>query len=140
MEDLKEKILIVDDSAMVRSLFNFKLSKVGYQCEEANSAEDALLKLRRNPVDLVLLDINMPGKSGLNLLPKIKASYPYTSVVMVTATYQRSVVIQCLKMGVDGYVVKLFRNQDGITTSVQKALERRKRRLRVEEWLNHNQS
>jgi len=138
MEDLKEKILIVDDAANVRRFLHLKLSKAGYRCEEANSTEDIFLKLTRSPVDLVLLDINMPGKSGIDLLPKIKASYPNTSVIIVTAVTQRSVVIQCLKMGVDGYILKAFKNLDGITTSVQKALERRKRRLGVKEWLSHN--
>lgn len=140
MVNQKEKILIVDDVATVRRLLYLKLSKEGYRCEEANSAMDALLKLRRSPAELVLLDIMMPGKSGFDLLPEIKAGYPDTAVIMVTAVNQTSVAIQCVKRGADGYIYKSFRNIESIIMSVQKALDRRKRRLRLKEWLNQNQS
>ena len=68
------RILIVDDEEMVRRLLHQKLSSEGYQCEEAGTAEQALDKLRSNAVELVLLDIKMPDKSGVELLPEIKAA------------------------------------------------------------------
>ena len=86
MTEKQERILIVDDEEAIRRLLHQKLSSEGYQCLEAGNAEQALDKLRNNAIDLVILDIKMPGKSGVELLPEIKASYPDTTVVMATAT------------------------------------------------------
>ena len=62
MVTAQENILIVDDEEMIRWILNRKLSKEGYNCEEAGDAEQALAKLKVNPYELVVLDINMPGK------------------------------------------------------------------------------
>lgn len=89
----QERILIVDDEVMIRKLLHRKLSREGYRCEEAGSAEQALDKLRGNLTELVILDIKMPGKSGIELLPEIQASYPDTAVVMATAVTDINVAI-----------------------------------------------
>ena len=57
----KENVLIVDDEETIRWILNMKLSKEGYICEEAATAEQALAKLKANSSELVVLDINMPG-------------------------------------------------------------------------------
>ena len=73
MTTKQERILIVDDEKMIRKLLHQKLSSEGYQCQEAGNAEQALDKMRTNLPALVILDIKMPGKSGIELLPEIKA-------------------------------------------------------------------
>jgi DNA-binding NtrC family response regulator len=80
----QEKILVVDDVASIRRLLCRQLSKEGYRCEEADSARQTLNRLRSSPAALVLLDIKMPGRSGVSLLPKIKSHYPDTAVIMAT--------------------------------------------------------
>ena len=104
MTEKQENILIVDDEELVRRLLHQKLSSEGYQCQEAGTPEQALDKLRSNAVELVLLDIKMPGKSGVELLPEIKANYPDTAVIMATATTDTSIAIQCMKQGAYDYL------------------------------------
>ena len=62
-----EAILIVDDEKLVRRLLVTTLSDEGYTCFEAGNAEEALTQLQNHPVNVILLDIMMPGKSGIEL-------------------------------------------------------------------------
>ncbi len=136
MTSQTEKILIVDDEDSIRKLLARKLSKEGYQYEEADSAEQALDKLKSISTDLVILDIKMPGKSGLELLPEIKTYYPHTAVIMATASTDTSTAIQCMKQGSDDYVCKPF-NLDEVLTSVIRTLEKRSLQLKIEEYQRH---
>jgi putative two-component system response regulator len=133
MENHQERILIVDDEAKIRQLLRRKLSTEGYQCEEADSADQALEKLGSNPVDLVILDIKMPGKSGLQLLPEIKAGYRNTSVIMATAVIETDTAIKCMKEGADDYVCKPF-DLGEVIASVARTLEKRRLQLEIEEY------
>lgn len=131
-----EGILIVDDETSIRRLLKNKLTSDGYQCYEAPDAEQALDELRRNKIGLVLLDIKMPGKSGIELLPEIKSAHSNTSVIMITATADMQTAIQCMDQGAYDYIIKPF-ELDAITISVARALEKRKlemekRRLELE--------
>jgi len=121
---------------MVRRLLHQKLSSEGYQCEEAGTAEQALDKLRSNAVELVLLDIKMPGKSGVELLPEIKASYPDTAVIMATAITDTNIAIQCMKQGAYDYLTKPF-NLDEVVLSVDRALEKRRLELENRDYQQH---
>jgi len=69
--DQQETLLVVDDEAAIRRVLCQKLSREGYQCEEADAAEQTLNMLETSPIALVILDIKMPGKSGIELLPEI---------------------------------------------------------------------
>ncbi|MCX7912445.1 MAG: response regulator [Dehalococcoidales bacterium] len=129
---LREKILIVDDEAAVRRSLRKWLTRSGFFCEEAASAEEALANLRREPADLVILDIMMPGVSGVQLLPRIKKLYPDTAVVMATAVVEPNTIVECMKNGAYDYVTKPF-DLDQLTASIQKVLKRRKMELRSKE-------
>lgn len=130
------RILIVDDEEAVRKLLRQKLSREGYQCEEASTAEQALGKLKSKPVEVAILDIKMPGKSGIELLPEIKDGYPDTAVIMATAVTQTSVVIQCMKQGAADYIAKPF-NLDEVVQSVERVLEKRKLELELRQYQQH---
>ena len=69
MVNQQERILIVDDEPAARKLITRILTEEGYQCEEADSAAQVLDRLRSSKAELVILDIRMPGKSGIELLP-----------------------------------------------------------------------
>jgi len=129
MPNQRETLLIVDDEVAIRRLLLQRLSREGYQCEEADAAEQVLNTLETSPIALVILDIKMPGKSGIEILPEIKAGYPDTAVIMATAVNDINVAIECLKQGADDYICKPF-NLEELSLSVQKALE--KRRLQFE--------
>ena len=129
MPDQQETLLIVDDEAAIRKVLCQKLSREGYRCEEADVAEQVPNTLATSPIALVILDIKMPGKSGIELLPEIKSGYPDTAVIMATAVNDINVAIQCLKQGADDYICKPF-NLEEVSLAVQRALE--KRRLQLE--------
>jgi len=133
MPSQREILLIVDDEAPIRKLLRQKLSGEGYQCEEADGAEKILNTLETSPIALVILDIKMPGKSGIELLPEIKSGYPDTAVIMATAVNEVNVAVQCLKQGADDYICKPF-NLEEVSLSVQKALEKRRLQLEIREY------
>jgi putative two-component system response regulator len=129
----RTKILVVDDEAMVRKLLCQRLSREGYQCDEADSADQALKKLKANPADVVILDIKMPGKSGMELLPEIKAKYPDTAVMMATALNDINISIQCMKEGAYDYVCKPF-NLAEVVMSVQGVLDKQRLEHEIKEY------
>ncbi len=132
----QDKVLIVDDEAVVRRVLRQKLSAEGYCCEEAGNAYQALDKLSGDAVELVILDIKMPGKSGVELLPEIKLSHPDTAVIMATAVSDTSVAIECMKEGAYDYLTKPF-NLDEVILSAKRALEKRRLELENRDYQRH---
>ena len=130
------RILIVDDEEVIRRLLRQKLSSEGYQCQEAGNAAQALDELRSKPVALVILDIKMPGKLGIELLPELRASYPDTAVIMATAITNTSTAIQCMKQGAYDYLTKPF-NLDEVVLNVNRALEKRRLVLENRAYQQH---
>ena len=108
MMNNEQKILIVDDEATIRSLLRQKLTRRDFHCEEAGSSMDALEMLKTYAADLVMLDMKMPGMSGMDLLPKLKSTYPETAVIMATAVAEANLAIQCMRLGADDYITKPF--------------------------------
>jgi putative two-component system response regulator len=127
------RILVVDDEATVRKLLCQRLSREGYQCEEAGGGDEALAKLKANPADLMILDIKMPGKSGMELLPEIKAAYPDTAVIMATALNDINISIQCMKEGAYDYICKPF-NLAEVVMSVDGVLEKQRLEREIREY------
>jgi len=136
MAKKKGTILIVDDEKDIRSLLCQKLKIEGYRCKEAESADDALHKMKTKPVDMVLLDIRMHGKSGVELLPEIRDSYPDTAVIMATVVTDMSTAIQCMRQGAYDYLSKPF-NLDEVVFSVKRALEKRRLELENRDYQQH---
>lgn len=132
----KERILIVDDEAVLRRLLRQELSSKGYLCQEAGGADEAVEKLKSSPIELVLLDIRMQGKPGNELLPEIRASFPDTAVIMVTAITDTSIAIQCMKEGAYDYLAKPF-NLEEVVLSVERALEKRRLELENKDYQQH---
>lgn len=133
---LRETLLTVDDEASIRKLLRRRLSREGYRCEEADSAEQALDILAASPIALVILDIKLPGKSGMEVLPEIRTGYPDTAVVMATVLSEMSVAVQCLKQGADDYICKPF-DLDEVSLSVRRALERRSLQLKLRDYQHY---
>ena len=133
MTNHEERILIVDDEVAIRRLLHLKLSRQGYHCEEAGNAAEALDKLKTYPADLIMLDIKMPGRTGIDLLPELKANYPSTAVIMATAVAETNLAIQCMRQGADDYINKPF-NLDEVAMSVDKTLGKRQLELRIKEY------
>src|SRR4030042_2138315 len=129
---LREKILIVDDEKTVRRSLNKCLTRNGFSCDEAGDAREALKNLEKQPADLVILDIMMPGTSGSDLLPQIKTSYPDTAVVMATAVVEPDTIINCMKNGAQDYITKPF-DINQLVANIQMVLKKRQIELHLKE-------
>ena len=101
-----ERVLIVDDNAPIREVYAKALRRVGFHCELAESADDADRALQQEEFALMLLDVNMPGKSGLTLLPELNERHPDMAIVMVTGEDELSNAILTMKDGAYDYVIK----------------------------------
>jgi len=129
MSNKKEKILVVDDEKIVReSLFHW-FQEEGYQVETAGDGETALRIFDKNKFDLLLVDMKMPGMSGLELLDKVKEIDKDTIVILITAFASVPTAIKALKDGAYDYVTKPV-DPDELEHLVKKALEQKS--LRVE--------
>ncbi|MFC1981390.1 HD domain-containing phosphohydrolase [Chloroflexota bacterium] len=136
MEVPQKNVLIVDDEETIRCVLNMKLTKEGYYCEEAGNADQAFAKLKVSPSELVVLDINMPGKPGNEFLPELKLNFPETAVIMATGVTDTRVIAQCIKDGAQDYVRKPFTLNE-ILLSVSRALEKRRIELQIREYQQH---
>ena len=99
-------VLIVDDEEGIRELLKDKLQEQGYCCHTAANGEAALDFLANEEVDLVLLDIMMPGMTGLNLFERTKEMYPDMAVIFITAMEELNVAVENLRNGASDYIVK----------------------------------
>jgi DNA-binding response OmpR family regulator len=101
-----QRILIVDDEAPLRDIFAKGLSRNGYSCDTAGSAEEANTLLRVTEFDLVLLDISMPGKTGLSLLATLSKSFPDMAIIMVSGNDDLETATFAMRQGADDYLAK----------------------------------
>ncbi len=118
------RILIVDDEAGIRELFASWLRDESFECITAASAEEALANLATDTYALVISDMIMPGRNGVELLREIRAHYPDTAVIMVSGVDRPQRVRDALRVGAFDYLIKPC-ELDVLTLSVEHALERR---------------
>jgi putative nucleotidyltransferase with HDIG domain len=131
-DSVKEKILIVDDERTVRRSLNKCLTNNGFVCSEAASAKEALGILEKEPADLVILDIMMPGSPGTALLPEIRRKHPDTAVVMATAVVEPDTIVDCMKNGALDYITKPF-DVKQLVENIEMVLQKRKLELDLKE-------
>ncbi|MDO3377473.1 sigma-54-dependent transcriptional regulator [Geoalkalibacter halelectricus] len=118
----KHKILVVDDEHLIRWSLEQNLSKQGYEVFTAGSGEDALRLVRDESPDLMLLDIQLPGINGLEVLEKAKDLDPELIVIMITALGVLETAVKAMRMGAYDYIGKPF-NLDELAITIKKALE-----------------
>lgn len=104
----RKKVLVVDDADFMRTILEEVLTHRGHSVLQARDGKECLSVLREKTVDVCLLDINMPGMDGLEVLRRIKTEHPGLKVVMLSAMAQESNVRQALQLGADAFVVKPF--------------------------------
>ena len=102
-------VLVVDDEASLRKALRASLSVSGFLVTEACSGDEALEALHQRVFELVLLDINMPGLSGIDTCRRIRGFSPHTGIVMVTVRDFEEDKVRALEAGADDYVTKPFR-------------------------------
>ena len=118
------KVLIVDDEPVVREVLRTVLQRAGYETSEAASAGEGLALFADPGVDLVLLDLMLPDRPGLAVLPEMREKRPDVPVVVVTAYSSVETAIAAMKEGAFHYVPKPFRNEE-VVHLVGQALEKR---------------
>ncbi|GLI36546.1 response regulator [Geobacter hydrogenophilus] len=118
-------ILTVDDEEMIRDLMVTALSREGYRCFQAGSAEEARSVLQNNRIDLAILDIMMPGLSGDDFLKELKVLSPETVVLMVTALSDTETAMKCIHLGAYDYILKPF-DIDRVLLTIHNALEKQR--------------
>jgi two-component system KDP operon response regulator KdpE len=104
----RHSILIADDETSLRHVLRTSLTASGFAVEEARTGEEAVEFVREHPFDLVLLDINMRGISGVEACRRIRGFAPKTGIVMVTVRDSEDDKVRALEAGADDYITKPF--------------------------------
>jgi len=118
-------ILVVDDEKPVCKLLCDDLTGQGYSCAIALTGEEALTKLADETFDLALLDIRLPGISGIEVLRIIRSDCHNIAAIMITAIKDVDTAVESMKLGASDYIVKPF-NLDRIDATVRTVLENQK--------------
>jgi DNA-binding NarL/FixJ family response regulator len=117
------RVLIADDHEIVRrglkQILSDEFSKLKVQ--EAQNSQEVFDQVRKQSFDLVLLDINMPGRSGLEVLEEIRRLHPKVPVLMLSVFPEEDYALRCLKLGASGYLTKKSAS-DELLAAVKKAL------------------
>jgi len=117
------KILVVDDDPEMRALLLDVLTSEGYEVVEAKDGTEAVLALRARKFDLILMDKNMPGPSGLDLLPGFRRVSPWSPIIMMTAFGDVPSYMEAVEKGAVEFLFKPFRMEE-LKAAVAKALGR----------------
>lgn len=116
------RILIVDDEEASRELCRDFLEADGYTIETSSSVEEALDMLGSQRFDLVISDLSMPGLSGIDLVKKVRYSYPHTSIILLTAFGSVMTAVESMRAGAYDYITKPF-PRDLLRATVRRCLE-----------------
>lgn len=126
------RVLIIDDEKSFTEELNEFLGKSGYDCLEANTGLEGLEILKNNEIDLLVLDVLLPGMSGLDILQEVKTKYPDIEVIVVSGHGNIDTVIKAMRLGALDYLKKPFRHAD-----IQIAIERTQKFLRLQQRLKY---
>ncbi len=120
-----DKILIVDDERDIAQILKLHLEDAGYHTSWAADGESGLNLLHSSGFDLVLLDVRMPGISGVEVLQRLKTDNFDAAVIMMTAHGNENLVTECMKAGAADYVAKPF-DIDDLLRRIERAIDNRR--------------
>ncbi len=127
MDNSAKKILIVEDDQFLREFYEELLQAEGFTIDTAEDGELGLAKAKQGGYSLILLDIMMPKKDGLQVLRDLKVSPPERingPIVVLTNLGQDIVIKQCFALGAVGYLIKSAMNPDQVLTEVHSYLQK----------------
>jgi DNA-binding NtrC family response regulator len=125
MSDHLGSILVVDDEAAIRENLELLLSDAHYRVTLADNGIEGIKKTETEPFDLVLLDVMMPDKNGLEVLREIRLISPETAVIMITAFGTIENAVSAIKMGALDYITKPWDNEK-LLLDIQKGIQQRR--------------
>ncbi len=126
-------ILAVDDEKALCDMMAQWITREGISCDKAYCVDDALSLMRQTHYDLVISDLTMPRKSGIEFLNIIRESFPTTAVIIATAVDNRETALLTIEAGAFGYTIKPFSRNEFIINIIN-ALERRRTLLEHEHY------
>ncbi|MEE6250960.1 MAG: sigma-54 dependent transcriptional regulator, partial [Bdellovibrionota bacterium] len=133
---MKPKILVVDDEESIREFLNIMLKKEGYEISLAEDGEQAKELLKNKSFHMVISDLQMPNVTGMELLEHVKANYPETTFMMITAFGSTENAVEAMKLGAYDYLTKPFKIDEVrilINNALKaKSLERENKQLKRE--------
>ncbi len=132
----KRTILIVDDELGVRESLKMILKPM-YQIQTAADGKEALQSVEKETIDLVTLDLKMPGISGLEVLQRIKESHPDVEVVIITAYHSAENQQEAARYGAAGVITKPF-NAPELIDYLNRSMEKRNHNLRLKNFSLYN--
>jgi len=106
MDNNKKRILVVEDDAEMRSLLKDFFTEEGFETDSVSNGSEAFRKLVREPFDLVITDIRMPGLTGLDILPGIKKLQPNVPIIVITAFGSEEIRLRAMARGATSYLEK----------------------------------
>jgi len=125
MDTSAKKLLIVEDDQFLREFYEELLKDEGYNVDTAPEGETGLLKISQGGYDLVLLDIMLPKKDGIQILRELRAKPPAKlngPTVVLTNLGQDTVIKQCFDLGANGYLIKSAMNPDQVLAEIRSYL------------------
>ena len=131
---MENRILVVDDEKEIRDFLYKALSRMGgFHVEEAETAEEALKIIEKDPFDLVLTDLKMPKMDGLQLVTEIARSKPEILTVLMTGHGSIDSALEAMKRGASDYLMKPL-NLDELIIRIRKVLEEKQRFVRLKDF------
>jgi excisionase family DNA binding protein len=115
----RRRVLVADVDASARDLVVAMFAGAKYDVEAVSDGLHAIARLRTDPFDLVVTDLNMPGLEGMELAREAKRLWPAIKVVIVTANPSQSSAIEAVNMGLDGYLAKPLRAIELLTAAAR---------------------
>lgn len=132
----KASILIVDDDSNLRKTLSDILRAKGYETLTAKDGTEALSLIRQNPVDLALVDLKLPDISGIEVVVRIKADYPYAEAIILTGNATLDSAIEATNRGAFSYLQKPY-DIDQLILHIRRAIEKQKSEAIIREYQEH---
>ena len=108
----KHSVLVVDDEPIVRESIRDWLKEAGYQVATAETGEQALEMVERQDFSIMVLDLRLPGKTGIKVLKEIKAERPWIKSILITAYPSTETEKEARELGAVDYLIKPFAPDD----------------------------
>lgn len=126
MEDQAKRILIVEDDQFLREFYQELLQSEGFVVDVASDGEAGFQKMLSGGYHLILLDIMLPKKDGLQILRDLKIQSPKSpnqAIVVLTNLGQDAIIKECFNLGADGFLIKSALNPDQVLTEIKSYLQ-----------------
>ncbi|MEJ5347323.1 MAG: response regulator [Desulfosoma sp.] len=125
------RVLLVDDEERFRTTMGKLLRKRGFEVEEAGSGHEAMVRLQQGDVDVIVLDVKMPGMDGIQALAKIKSMDPLPEVIVLTGHANVDAAVEIMRLGGYEYLLKPC-PIDELVAKIEGALEKKRAKEKVQ--------